>query len=58
MEYFIFVNLVYTYKGGVAIMRILVGQPIHEKNADQLEKEIKNNPNIDMDYIPRRIFSR
>ncbi|WP_290441343.1 hypothetical protein [Clostridium tagluense] len=29
-------------------MRILVGQPIHEKNADQLEKEIKNNPNIDM----------
>ncbi|MBZ9625552.1 hypothetical protein G9F71_022235 [Clostridium sp. FP2] len=33
-------------------MRILVGQPIHEKNADQLEKEIKNNPNIDMIIYP------
>lgn len=34
------------------IIRILIGQPIHEKTIEQLEEEIKNNPSVDMVIYP------
>ena len=33
-------------------MRILIGQPIHEKTIEQLEKEIKNNLSVDVVIYP------
>jgi hypothetical protein len=33
-------------------MKILVGQPIHEKGIEQLEKEIKNNLSVDVIIYP------
>lgn len=45
------VNSGYIYRG-VTIMRILVGQPIHEKAIEQLEQEIKDNPDVDVVIYP------
>ncbi|MGH4125066.1 MAG: hypothetical protein ACREV6_19290 [Clostridium sp.] len=36
----------------MAIIKILVGQPIHETSIDQLENEIKDNSNTDMFIYP------
>jgi hypothetical protein len=33
-------------------MRILIGQPVHEGTTEQLQKEIENNPNIDIVLYP------
>ena len=33
-------------------MRILIGQPVHEITTEQLQKEIENNPNIDIVLYP------
>lgn len=38
-------------------MRILIGQPIHEITTEQLQKEIKNNPNIDIVMYPEGYLS-
>jgi hypothetical protein len=38
-------------------MKILVGQPIYEKTTEQLEKEIRDNPNIDMVIYPEGYLS-
>lgn len=33
-------------------MRVLIGQPVHEKTIEQLEKEIKNNLSVDVVIYP------
>lgn len=38
-------------------MRILIGQPVHEITTEQLQKEIKNNPNIDIVMYPEGYLS-
>jgi hypothetical protein len=37
---------------GEKYMRILIGQPIHEENLDQLKKELMNNGEIDVVLFP------
>jgi hypothetical protein len=38
-------------------MRVLIGQPLHEENTEQLESEIKNNDNIDTVIFPEGYLS-
>ena len=36
-------------------MRVLIGQPVHENNTEQFEKQIRNHPAVDMAVYPEGV---